>query len=32
MEILFEDDYDDEGEPLEEELFPIVKTRNELLL
>ncbi len=31
MEFLFEDDYDDEGEPLEEELFPIVMTRNEIL-
>ena len=31
MEFLFEDDYDDEGEPLEEELFHITMTRNEIL-
>ena len=31
MEFLFEDDYDEDGEPLEEELFPITMTRNEIL-
>ena len=31
MEFIFEDDYDEDGESLEEELFPIVMTRNEIL-